>query len=88
MRSCLVTEAQTLLRLSGVHRWVHRWVQWWVPGARGRTWREWIGQVLQAGIAEGSPSSHPLHLLCPGWSLCSSAGALPVWPVPILWLRS
>lgn len=79
MRSCLVTEAQTLLQLSGVRRWV--------LAAVGGSW-ELSGGVNRAGadIPERSPGSHLLHPLSSGWTLCSLVGAPPVWPVPTLWL--
>lgn len=53
VRSCLVTEAQTLLRLSGVQRWV---LGGWRRGLEGG-----VGRVL-----EGSPRSHLLYLLTQG----------------------
>lgn len=58
VRSCLVTEAQTLLRLSGVRRWVLR-----TGGGPCQEW--WIGQV-QASQRKGSPRSHLLHPLSQG----------------------
>lgn len=77
VRSCLVTEAQTLLRLSGVQRWV-----------LGPEAGLGVDRTGAAGIPEGSLRSHLLYLLHPGWSLCSLVGAHPVWPVPTLWLLS
>lgn len=79
MRSCLVTEAQTLLRLSGVQRWV---LGGWRRGLEG------VHRTGAAGLLEGSPRSHLLYLLYPGWSLCSLVEAPRVWPVPTLWLLS
>lgn len=77
VRSCLVTEARTLLRLSGVQRSV--------PGT--------VGEVLgwertrQADIP-GDFHHARLRSLPPEWSQCSSVGEPRVWPVRTPWLPS
>lgn len=77
LRRCLVTEAQTLLRLSGVRRWVLRAGSW-----------NYVGQQNRLQASRRAPPHFHLHSLSLEWSLCSSVGVPPVWPAPRLWQPS